>query len=62
MKYEDILIKKINSKLTPKEAYVLNNQVNKILNDKNAPNEIKEKIKTMALLEPLKMLSSCFNN
>lgn len=54
------LIKKINTKLTPKEAYDLEKKVLKILNDKNVDEKVKNKILEKAYLEPLSMMASCY--
>lgn len=57
----DELIKKINRRMTPKEAYELNIQVLDILNNNEHSQDIKSHLKDNALLEPLAMLASCYD-
>lgn len=58
----DELINKINKRMTPKEAYELNKTVCKILQSDKYSNNDKIKLKCEALLEPLAMLASCYEN
>ncbi|MGM9879484.1 MAG: hypothetical protein ACI31R_05645 [Bacilli bacterium] len=54
------LIKKINRRMTPKEAYELNKTVIEILKSDKYTKEYKDKLKSDAMLEPLSMLASCY--
>lgn len=56
----DELIKKINRRMTPKEAYELNKKVWDILKSDKYSEEDKIKLRCEALLEPLAMLASCY--
>lgn len=56
----DELIKKINGRLNPQEAYKLEQKVLAILNDENIDKKIKKKILNEAYLEPLSMMASCY--
>ena len=46
--------------MTPKEAYELNKTVLKILKSNKYTKEYKDKLKSDAMLEPLSMLASCY--
>lgn len=54
------LINKINRRMTPKEAYELNKTVLEILESDKYTKEYKDKLKSDAMLEPLSMLASCY--
>ena len=54
------LINKINRRMTPKEAYELNKNVLEILKSNKCTKEYKDKLKSDAMLEPLSMLASCY--
>lgn len=54
------LIKKINKKMTPEESHNLEKEILKVLNDDTIDDKIKEKIREEAYLEPLAMMSSCY--
>ena len=54
------LINKINKRMTPKEAYELNKTVLEILKSDKYTKEYKDKLKSDAMLEPLSMLASCY--
>lgn len=56
------LINKINRRMTPKEAYELNKTILEILKGDKYTKEHKEKLKSYAMLEPLSMLASCYEN
>lgn len=54
------LVKKINRRMTPQEAYELNKTVIEILKSDKYTKEYKDKLKSDAMLEPLSMLASCY--
>lgn len=54
------LVKKINRRMTPQEAYELNKTVIEILKSDKYTKEYKDKLKSDAMLEPLSILASCY--